>query len=132
MWTDDIESIVNTKIKYGFSQQLKNKYPNLTFTTESGSDTKAKFPCVYLQRLPSTELAQSTDGIKIAAGQFSFQVTVSDNSSRRTAKVVMDEVVTIMRKMHFTLIQMPISQNGSSLYIEVARFRRVIAEGDVL
>lgn len=132
MWTDDVESIVLTKIKHSFPERLKRNFPDLNFTTEGANDTEAKFPCVYLQRLPGYETAESLDGKKTAGGIFSFQVTVSDNSSRQTAKRVMDEVINTMAKMHFSVVQLPVPQKVNSIYLEIARFRRTIAEGDIL
>lgn len=132
MWTDDIESIILTKLKYEFSEQLKTKYANLDFTTEGANPKASRFPCVYLQKLPSLEMAQSLDGTNVSSAMFSFQITVIDNTSRSIAKRITDEVVNVMKKMRFTLIQLPISENENSLFLEVIRFRRLIAEGDIL
>ena len=61
-----------------------------------------------------------------------FQIEVTPNTSQSEAKTVLDEVVKIMKKMRYKVIALPEFPHPASTYRSVARFRRTIAEDDVL
>ena len=52
---DMLESQVLTRIKYGFPQKFKDKYPNLTFTNSDRNEDDPKFPTVYIHDMPGSE-----------------------------------------------------------------------------
>lgn len=129
---DMLESQVLTRIKYGFPQKLKDKYPNLTFTNSDRNEDDPKFPTVYVHEMPSSETGEDMEGDEINAVLSAFQIEVTTNTSQSEAKTVLDEVVKIMKKMRYKVIALPEFQNPTSTYRSVARFRRTIAEDDVL
>lgn len=128
----DIENIVYSRIQYSIPQKIKDKYPDLNFTTDNRELTSPKFPCVYVHLMPSVEVGQDLEGISINGGRFTFQIEVYDNQSQNRAKTIMSEIVGIMKKMCFELNAFPEFQNTTDIYRSVARFRRVIGAGDIL
>lgn len=129
---DMLESQVYTRIKTQFPSKLKEKYKNITFTTEDKVDSLPRFPTVYIHEMPGMETGADLQGGTINAVWSSFQIEATTNTKQSDAKEVMDEVVKIMKKMRFQVISMPEFQNTDSIYRRVARFRRIIGAGDVL
>ena len=72
MWTSDIPSIVLTKVKHLFSEKIKDKYPDLNFTTKSKTGALTSFPTVYINKLSSPEMGQTLDGTEINAIMANF------------------------------------------------------------
>lgn len=127
-----LESIVFSRVKAQFSQRLKSTYPDLNFTTSSRTDGASKFPCVYIHMLGSVETGQDLIGVDVAAVIVTFQIEVIDSKSQARATEVMNEVWRIMKGMAFSTTVTPHSENTDSTYRNIARFRRIIADGDVL
>ena len=82
--------------------------------------------------MPGAETGTDLQGDTINAVWSSFQIEVTTNTKMDEAKEVMDEVVRIMKTMRFQVTSMPEFQNTDSIYRRVARFRRMIADGDIL
>ena len=129
---DMLESQVITRIKTQFSQKMKDRYPNLKFTNSDRADTVPKFPTVYIHEMPGMETGEDLQGDTINAVWSSFQIEVTTNTKMNDAKEVMNEVVRIMKTMRFQVIATPEFQNTDSTYQRVARFRRMIADDDIL
>lgn len=129
---DMLESQVYIRIKTQFPSKLKEKYKNINFTTENKVDALPRFPTVYIHEMPGMETGADLQGDTINAVWSSFQIEVTTNTKQSDAKEVMDEVMKIMKKMRFQVISMPEFQNTDSIYRRVARFRRMIADDDIL
>ena len=129
---DMLESQVYTRIKTQFPSKLKEKYKNINFTTENKVDALPRFPTVYIHEMPGMETGADLQGGTINAVWSSFQIEATTNTKQSDTKEVMDEVVKIMKKMRFQVISMPEFQNTDSIYRRVARFRRMIADDDIL
>ncbi|MCU6748047.1 hypothetical protein OCV51_10355 [Faecalicatena acetigenes] len=129
---DMLESQVYTRIKTQFPSKLKDKYKNIKFTTEDKVDSLPRFPTVYVHEMAGMETGQDLQGDTINAVWSSFQIEVTTNTKQSEAKEVMDEVVKIMKKMRFQVISTPEFQSTDSTYRRVARFRRMIADNDIL
>lgn len=131
----DIESQVFSAISYDFSETLKTKY-NLSdenFSTEGKANMDAIFPFIYVHLLPSYELGQTLDNDTIEGGMYTIQIEVKDNSDPTIAKNIMDECIRIMKGMRFAVNQMPeFDYSQTSIYRQVARFRRLIGSEDIL
>ena len=132
MWVSDIPSIVLTKVKYGFSEKLKKKYPDLNFTTKSKTGTPTSFPTVYINKLSSPERGQTLDGTEINAILASFQIEVTDNVDQSRAGEVTDEVMRLMKTMRFEIVGDPYTDNTENSYRYIMRCRRMIGESDIL
>lgn len=131
MWDDDVSSIIFTRIKYGISEELKEKYPKLFFTTSNKTPTEPKFPTVYIQELSGSETGKPLNSSNINLRNFGFQVDVTDNVSQQNAKTVMSEIKRIMKSMQFDVSNSP-KFNNTDVYRSTARFTRLIGEGDIL
>jgi len=128
----DIESRVFSRIKNKCPQSLKDKYPNIYFTTSDRVQTNPKFPTVYVHEMNPVEEAQDLENQTINAVISSFQIEVTDNSSMSNATEVMNFVVETMKTMRYGVVSMPEFSNTTSVFRKIARFRRVIGSGDVL
>lgn len=129
---DMLESQIFTLIKTKFSKKLKDRYPDLTFTTSDRVETKPKFPTVYIHEMPGMEDGADTEGNEINAVLCSFQIEVTTNKQMNETKEIMNEILRIMKSMRFQVISMPEFQNTNNVYRRVARFRRMIADKDFL
>lgn len=132
MWTNDISSIVFARIKTVAGSKLKEKYPDIYFTTSDKTQTNPKFPTVYIHELPGAEKAQDLEGITINSALITFQIDVTDNQSQNRTKDVMNEIIKVMKSMAFTVSPMPEFNNTNSIYRNTARFRRTIDWNDIL
>lgn len=133
MWSNDLQSIVFTKIKVLATKQLKDKFPNIYFTTSSKAQTKAKFPTVRVQKLPGMETGADLRGETVNGVIASFQIDVVDNGSQANADDVADVVFNIMKKMRFQIVGEPaIDESDPETFRNTARYRRVIGAGDQL
>lgn len=132
MWTNDIESIIYTRIKIALNEKLKTKYNDLSFTNTDIVPQNPKFPTVYIHELNGYEKANDLENEEIHAVESSFQIEVTDNVSQARAKEVMNEVVKVMKKMKFSGTNMPEFQNIDGYFRNVFRCRRTIGKDDVL
>lgn len=129
---DVLDSIVFTRVKKEFSDKLKKKYPDLTFTTTQKNDQIPKFPTVYIHLLPSPEMGMDLSGDSINGMYANFQIEVADNQNNNRAKEVMNEVIRVMKTMRFTINQMPYPSYKDDTYYSIARAKRVIGANDIL
>lgn len=129
---DSIETQVFSLIKAKFSVKIKAKYKDLNFTTSDRSPTKPKFPTVYIHMLSSPEDGEDTEGDNINAVYASFQVEVTDNQNQSRSDEVSREVLRVMKLMRFQAAGMPIHDNTGDTYRTVSRYRRMIADNDIL
>lgn len=127
-----LESIIFSRIKGLFSQKIKSKYPNLTFTTQEESKGTPKFPNVYAYLMPGTEMGQTTEADVFEAGLFTFQIRVTNNTGQTAVQEITNEIIRLMKKMRFQIVATPVYENDSDTQWSVARFRRAIAENDRL
>lgn len=133
MWSNDLLSIIFTRVKVFATQKLKDRYPNIYFTTSTRVQTNPKFPTVLIQELTGAEIGRDLEGIQTNGVTMSVQVDVTDNSSQNTANIVADVVYEIMKGMRFETVGKPIADDSdASVYRNVARYRRKIDYNDVL
>lgn len=131
-WTDDIESIVFTNVKARFSKKIKEKYPELTFTTDEENVGNAKFPCAYIHLLPMVEQGADLEAKTINACLATFQITVISNKNSNDVKTVMGELTSIFKQLGFSVISFPEKIRNGEIYSSVSRVRRMIGSGDTL
>lgn len=129
---DSIESQIFSRVKANFSDRIKNKYPNLNFTTSDKSSTSPKFPTVYIHLMEPTEDGETLDGSGLNAVNATFQIDVSDNQSQARADEAAREVLRIMKTMRFSAKPLPFHNNVGDVYRTTARYRRIIGAGDII
>ena len=128
----DIETIVFSRIKAILTSKLKNKYPNISFTTSDKVSGEPKFPNVYVHLMGSSEIGEDLENNTINGVLATFQIETTDNQTQTRAKDVMNEIVGVMKGMRFSVVAMPETDNKGSAHRCVARFRRVIGSLDIL
>lgn len=133
-WILQIPSMVFTRIKTEFPEELKQKYniKNDNFSTVNALNTTPTFPFVYVQNLPGAEQGQDLENKTINGALFTFQIDVTDNKSQTRVREVMSEVIKSMKNMRFEVNSMPSFEKQENLYRMSARFRRLIGSGDIL
>lgn len=132
MVLDTIESQVYTRLKNKIPSNIKTKYKNLNFTTNNINLADAKFPCVYIHMLESPEVGEDVEGNEINAIYASFVIEVVDNESQANTTALSKEIQKIMKEMRFKVVGFPYNDNNDSTYRKVSRYRRTIANNDVL
>ena len=133
-WIMLVPSVVFSRIKGTFSEELKIKYSmtGSNFSTTDSMNKAAVFPFVYVHALPASEVGADLSGEEINAGNFTFQVDVYDNKSQGRAREVMTEVIKIMKGMRFNVNSMPEFSTSDNVHRCTMRARRIIGSGDVL
>lgn len=127
-----LESIVFSRLKGLFSQKIKLKYKDLTFTTQEESKGTPKFPNVYIYLMPGTEIGQTLEGDIFTGGIFTFQIRVTNNSGQTAVQEITNEIIRLMKKMRFSIVATPVYENDADTQWSVMRFRRPICNGDIL
>lgn len=133
-WVMLVPSVVFTKIKTDFPEDLKTKFSMTgnNFSTVDESNTEAVFPFVFVKLLPASEVGADLVGKDINAGLFTFQIDVYDNKSKSRAREVMTAVLKTMKSMSFNVISMPEFSTTSGRHRSTMRVRRIIGSGDIL
>lgn len=132
-WIPDVESKLFTLIKHKGEKELKEKYPNIYYTTDNESSTQTHYPTVYIHFLPNDERGQDLDGISINAFLCSLQleVTVSKSQGQAVAKKVMWNAIESLKELGFNVFQMPeFIETGNDTKRMIARARRLFGSGD--
>lgn len=129
---DSLETQIFSLIKAKFSAKIKAKYKDLNFTTSDKSSTKAKFPTVYMHMIDSQEVGSDLEGTSIPGVNAAFQVDVYDNQNNSRTDEVAKEILRVMKSMRFKPAPMPMHNNSGDVYINTARYKRVIGDGDIL
>lgn len=133
-WIMMIPSLVFTKLKRNFSTKTMKKF-NMTdenFSSLSNANKEPTFPFVYLQLLPGIEIGEDLERTTINGQELTFQVDVTDNCSKETARLIMAEVLKGMKKMSFSVVGTPHEDNTDDTFRYIARFRRLISKNDCL
>lgn len=137
-WVMMLPSSVFTRIKVKMPKELKSgnqtiKLTSSNFSTVGSSNTSAVFPFIYVQSLSATEQGRDLQGINVNGALFTFQIDVIDNKSQSNARIVMTEIIKIMKSMRFEIIAMPTFEGTQdNTHRMTARFRRAIDENDYL
>lgn len=127
-----LESIIFSRLKGGFSSKIKEKYKDLTFTTQEESKGTPKFPNVYVYLMPGTEIGRTLQGNNFSGGLFTFQIKVTNNTGQTAVQEITNEIMRIMKKMSFEIVGTPSYQNDADTQWSDTRFRRPICNGDIL
>lgn len=131
-WYENIFPSIMTRLKVESEKALGSTFTDLEITDEIVTPTNPKFPTILALELPNTEQGNTLENVDIAALMYGVQIEVTDNKKQANAKRVMNEVVKIMKSMRFSVVQMPEVTYSQGVYRSVARFRRIIADGDNL
>lgn len=131
-WTDDIESIVYSRVKYS-TMELKEKYPKIRYTTNNENvEPITIFPTVYIHEESSipSYMVLERDFVEEVLSTFLVKITV--NTEKTDAKYIGKKIKEAMIKLGFEPISNPIINPSSNMYISNARYRRRICYDDKL
>lgn len=132
----DVESTVFTNIYNAImNSELATEYDlsDDNFSTVDTLGTEPIFPFIYVHLLPGVEEMQDLNNTTINGGTFTLQIRVTDNEDTVKVKNLMDKIVEVMKGMRFNVVAMPeFNASSSSIYNQVAKFRRLIANGETL
>lgn len=132
----DVESTVFTNIYDAImNSELATEYDlsDDNFSTIDTLGTEPIFPFIYVCLLPGVEEMQDLNNTTINGGTFTLQIRVTDNEDTVKVKNLMDKIVEVMKGMRFNVVATPeFNSSSSSIYNQVARFRRLIANGETL
>lgn len=127
-----LESIIFSRLKGLFSQKIKSKYKDLTFTTQEESKNAPKFPNVYVYLMPGIETGLTLERTVFDEGLFTFQIRVTNNSGQTAVQEITNEIIRLMKRMSFEIVATPVYENDSDTQWSVLRFRRTIGRNDIL
>ena len=78
IWSNDILSIVYTKVKISTENELEELYPKVTYTTLTREPKDAQFPTIAFSKLQGNEAGNTNEGDTINAIESSIQIKVID------------------------------------------------------
>lgn len=133
-WIADVESKIFTLVKYKGEQELKEKYPNIYYTTDSEASTQTRFPTVFINFMSTDERGQDLEGKTINGFLCTLQieVTVSKSQGQPVAKEVIWQVIDTLKSYYcFDIFDLPkFIETGNDTRRIVARARRVIGASE--
>lgn len=127
-----IESKVYTRLKNNVSETFISKYPSYTVTTKDKRPANMTYPYVYVHEMTGIERGSTLENDTLAALNVTIQVEVYSDKSQTVTSDTMKEIVRIMKSMRFSVSAFPENLNTDSVYRKVARFERLIGDGDTL
>ena len=132
MWTNKITSFIFTELKKRGLERLsaKTEYANAFFTTSSKVQTTAKFPTIYLEKLPGAERGRTLEKGVPNAIDSAFQVIITDNVNQFRANDVADIVSDIMNELGYEPMQDPTPTASQDTYQNIARYGRTIGKDE--
>lgn len=131
-WFLDNESRIYTLIKSKTYDDLKKKYPKITFTTSSEIQTEPKFPSVYIHELQPSERQQTLAGDYIGSVETTFEVRVTVNTQKTDCVKVLKPILQEFKNMRFNLVSVTPPTSQANMFYTVARFRRILGSGETL
>lgn len=131
-WYENIFPSIMTRLKVESKKALGSTFTDLEVTDEIVTPTNPSFPTILALELPNTEQGNDLVNVDIVALMYGIQIEVTDNKKQANTKQVMNEVIKIMKSMGFSVLSMPEITYANNVYRSVARFRRIIANGDNL
>lgn len=136
MWSNDIPSIVYTKMKYTTKKKLDAAYPgkyDVKYTGRAWDRTDAHFPTVSFKKITGGEKGADMEGTSVNAIVSNIQIEVITNTSQSDADAISDVVMESMKEMRYQVVGDPYQdESDKTVYRIVARYKRSIADDDVI
>lgn len=135
-WYDEIESTIYTTL----AEVMKRKFglvngKEFVCTTDNQIFSSPRFPAMYIHSLQSTERGGDLSGQDVVAMLYTVEVQIKTNSKSSkdfSCETLMHEVIRQMKaKWGFQMTALPLYSVSGSVRTVVARFRRLIAAGDL-
>lgn len=130
-WFFDIENLVFTNIKVNASKKLRDKFPNINFTTSNRTQGSPIYPTVYIHENEGQEKGQDLENKTINAVLSNIQVEVITDTSKDDAKKIASVCTDILKNMSFNITALPVFEEGSSYYRLIMRCSRTFGNADL-
>lgn len=133
-WYSEIESTVFTVLQYYLAEKEEAPYPTLNCTTSSQNESLEyvdDFPALYVHLLPAVEIGNTLLNEEVAAVRATFELQVFSDESESECREIMNACILEMKKLHFNISMFPDPQTQDKKYFAIARFTRVIGNGDL-
>lgn len=131
-WYAEIESTIFTIVQYNLKTKSGAPFPKLTCTTASASELPSQFPTLYLHELNPLEMGQDLENNEINSILHSVEIKVFSNKSEAEVKNIMAAAILEMKKLRYSVTLFPDPTTTNKVSSAVARFRRSIAQGDIV
>lgn len=132
-WYSEIESNILTHIQYMLTEKMDAPFPELNCTTSSQNENIegiALFPTLYIHLLPPVEMGNDLENVSVNAVRATFDFQVYSNKSEDECMKILTQCISEMKKLHFNVPLFPDPQTNDKKYFAIARFSRVIGNGD--
>lgn len=133
-WVLELEPKIITLVQTRADKIIKEKYPDVNWTTDDSVVKEPVFPNIYIFT-EAGELGRDLDNIDINGTAFMAQVrvTVSKEQGMAGARFVAGVVMNEFKRLHFAIDEIPRFEGGSPDTKQLLfRARRVIGQADIL
>ena len=134
-WVFSIESRIYTIVKTRLNRALLSTYPSLNITQEQKLNDVAQLPTIYIKMLDSPEVGSDLEGSTVNAMDVTFEVHVTiaksgTNMGMSGLRKISAAVLENLKKLRFRMATRgELTRETSDTYTTIARFNRVIADG---
>lgn len=132
-WVSQIESDVSTYIQYQLIERVDAPFPSLTITTSNQNESVegvSDFPTVYVHLLPPVELGNDLYNEDVAAVRATFELQIY-SLNQTECKDITDACIRIMKHLRFNVPMFPDPQTVDKKHFAIARFSRVLGNGEL-
>ena len=130
-WFAKIESSVFTQIEYMLALRKDAPFPKLKCTTVSQNEV-TQFPTLYLHELQPVEAGMDLTNESVNAVLCTIEIQVWTNTMELDCKNILAAAILEMKRLGFNVTMFPSITTNSKIRWGVARFRRMIGNGDAI
>ena len=133
MWTKNIFTSVYSRISANGRIKLQSKYPKITFTNSTPKSQITAFPTVIIKDLDGNDTGRTLEGNTVNATWSNIQIEVITNTNQSDADYVADVCYELISAMKYGTSTRPVpSSTQDNEYRNIARYRRLVGQGDIL
>lgn len=130
-WFAELEEQIFTQVDYMLTLKPDAPFPNLTCTT-ANQNSKTVFPTLYLHELEPVEAGQDLNNQSVNAVVETIEIQVWTNETEEICREILSAAITEMKRMRFNVTGFPNVHTDNKIALGIARFRRLIGQGDSL
>lgn len=132
-WVFEIESDVSTYIQYQLIEKVDAPFPSLTITTSNQNESVegvSDFPTLYVHLLPPVEMGNTLFNDDVAGVRATFELQAY-SLDQTELKQILDACIRIMKHLQFNVPLFPDPQTVDKKHFAIARFSRVMSQGEL-
>lgn len=127
-----VRTLVNSRLSQRLRKDENAPYSVSTLNmTSTRNSTPAKFPTLNVDSLGEPSTADDLEHIKQNAIISTIELKAYTTTTLADARNLIDKAGDVMLSMGYSLIYGPEDISSGSIFIMVARFRRVVGAGDI-